>query len=309
MTSLRAAAVAARDRLREAAIDEPEIESELLLRYALEVVASREGGALARPTSTSGRAEQVSRAQLYTRFEQELTPAVAAVYESFLGRRLAHEPSAYITGRREFWGLEFLVTPAVLIPRPETEGLIEAVVREVGARTGPSGRLRIADIGTGSGAIAVALAKALPWAEVYASDVSREALAVAAENARRQGVERRIAVRWGHLLTPVHDYVECIVANLPYVTTAEWSRLEPELQEHEPRLALDGGEDGLDLIRELLRQAPRYLRPEGCVALEIGEGQAEALGRFVEGSLPGAAWRGERGLAGKERVFLVRVGR
>jgi release factor glutamine methyltransferase len=303
VTSLRAAMVAARDRLQSAGIDQAQIEAEILLRYALESVASSDGGAPAPPASASGRA--VSRVQLYTRFEEEMAPGVEAAFASFLTRRLAHEPSAYITGRKQFCGLEFMVTPAVLIPRPETEGLVEAVVSEVRGRIG---RLRIADVGTGSGAIAVALAKALPQAEVYASDVSREALAVAAENARRHGVERRIELRCGQLLTPVHDYVDCIVANLPYVTTADWSRLEPELREHEPRLALDGGEDGLDLIRALLLQAPRYLPPEGCVALEMGEGQAGALARFVEASMPGAVWRVERDLAGKDRVFILKPG-
>ena len=324
MTSLRAAVVAARDRLQAEGIDEPQIEAEILLRYALEIAASGEGGALTRPASTTGRPERVTRAQLYTRFEEELPPDVAAVYASLLTRRLAHEPSAYITGRKEFCGLEFLVTPAGLIPRPETEGLVEAVLRELSGPgpvedTGPahpstdsgrtvrrSGRLRVADVGTGSGAIAVALAKALPQAEVYAGDVSRQALTVAAQNARHHGVERRIALRCGPLLTPIYDYVDCIVANLPYVTADDWSRLEPELREHEPRLALDGGADGLDLIRALLRQAPRYLLPGGCLALEIGEGQAEALGRSVEALLPGAAWRVERDLAGKDRVFLVK---
>jgi release factor glutamine methyltransferase len=152
----------------------------------------------------------------------------------------------------------------------------------------------------------VVLARELPVAEVYALDASREALAVAAENAQRHGVERRLALRCGDLLTPLHDYVDCVVANLPYVTTGEWSGLQPEVREHEPRQALDGGEDGLDLIRALLRQAPRYLLPGGFVALEIGEEQAEALGRFVEESLPRSAWRVEKDFADKDRYFFVR---
>ena len=288
---LRAAVTAARDRLRAAGIEDAEIEAELLLRFALE------------------DGSRVSRAQLYTRFEEPLTDDAEARYESYLSRRLAHEPSAYITGRKEFCGLEFLVTPAVLIPRPETETLVELAIRLCqypGLNPGASGRLRIADIGTGSGAIAVSLAKALPRAEVYATDVSREALAVAAENARRHGVERRIAFRAGDLLTPLHDYVDLIVANLPYVTTGDWMKLQAELREHEPRLALDGGADGLDLIRALLRQAPRYLNRGGAVLLEIGEGQAEALGRFVEALMPEASWRVEKDFAGKDRLFILK---
>jgi release factor glutamine methyltransferase len=319
MTTLRAAVVAARDRLRAAGIEDAQIEAEVLLRYALEVAAPAEDGT-----------RSVSRAGLYTRFEDEMTPPVEAAYMSLQARRLAHEPSAYITGHREFWGLEFKVTPAVLIPRPETEGLVELVLRELGdggssgARglvepTAPArptrasgravrvaGRLRIADVGAGSGGIAVALAQELPEAEVYAMDASREALAVAAENASRHGFERRIALRCGDLLTPLHDYVDCVVANLPYVTSGEWAGLQPEVREHEPRQALDGGEDGLDLIRALLRQAPRYLLPGGFVALEIGEEQAGALGRFVQETLPGSTWRVEKDFADKDRYFFVR---
>lgn len=327
MASLRAAVVAARQRLSAAGIDEPQIEAELLLRYALEV-ASGADEALARPSSASGRA--VSRTQLYTQLEENAPAEVEAAFESFLARRLAHEPSAYITGRTEFRGLELALTQAVLVPRPETEGLVEAVLRELGrtqypglnpepseraaglgpqarrsSAAGRAGRLCVVDVGTGSGAIAVALAQALPRAEVYATDVSREALAVAAENARRHGLERRLALRHGDLLAPLQDYVECIIANLPYVTSADWSRLEPELREYEPRLALDGGADGLDLVRALLTQAPRYLRPGGLVALEIGEEQAAALGRFIEEALPGAAWRVEQDFAGKDRYCLV----
>jgi release factor glutamine methyltransferase len=274
VTNLRAAALAGRDRLRAAGIEDPEIEAELLLRFALEA------------------GNRILPAELYTRFDETLTNDAQGRYESYLSRRLAHEPSAYITGRKEFCGLEFLVTPAVLIPRPETETLVEAAIKAT--KAGPPGtRMRIADVGTGSGAIAVSLAKALSWAEVYATDVSREALSVAAENARRHGVERRIAIRAGYLLTPLHDYVDLIVANLPYVTTHDWTELPPELREREPRLALDGGADGLDLIRVLLRQAPRYLNRGGAVLLEIGEGQAAALGRFVEASVAGASWRVE----------------
>jgi release factor glutamine methyltransferase len=130
---------------------------------------------------------------------------------------------------------------------------------------------------------------------------------VAAENAARHGVQRRIAFRAGHLLTPLHDYVDLIAANLPYVTTEEWSRLAPELREHEPRLALDGGDDGLDLIRALLLQAPRYLRRGGRVLMEVGEGQAEVLERFIEASLvPGTSWSAEADFAGVPRVLILR---
>ncbi|HWC31053.1 MAG TPA: protein-(glutamine-N5) methyltransferase, release factor-specific, partial [Dehalococcoidia bacterium] len=147
MSSLRAAVVAARDRLDAAGIDDPQIEAELLLRYALEVISPDQG--------------RISRTSLYTRWQEALTAPVEAVFAAFLARRLSHEPTAYILGRREFWGLELRVTPAVLIPRPETEGLVTAVLREVRSAVN-HGTLRVADIGTGSGAIAIALATELP---------------------------------------------------------------------------------------------------------------------------------------------------
>jgi release factor glutamine methyltransferase len=280
LTTLRAAALAARDRLLAASVAEDgveaEIEAEVLLRFALETES----------------ASPVSRSALYAHYEDEATPRVHERFESLLTRRLAREPTAYITGRREFYG-------------PETELLVETTLK-----LAPKGsRLRIADIGTGSGAIAVALAKALPWAELMATDVSRAALSIAAENAALHGVPRHIAFRAGQLLTPLHDYVDLIVANLPYVTTDDWSHLEPELREHEPRLALDGGRDGLDLIRALLLQAPHYLRRGGQVVLEIGEGQARELGRFIDASLPeGTSSTTEPDFAGVLRVMSVRLG-
>jgi len=291
VTSLRRAFVAARDRLLAEGVAEDEVEAEIeaevLLRYAIDP------------------AGDASKAYLYSSYQDGIAPDVAERFEALLARRLAREPTAYITGRREFHGLDLRVTPVVLIPRPETEQLVETAIKL--ARTEPGRpRLRIADIGTGSGAIAVALAQDLPQAEVYATDISRAALKIAAENARRHGVERRIAFRAGQLLTPLHGYVDLIVANLPYVTTEDWSRLAPELREHEPRLALDGGADGLDLIRALLRQAPRYLRDGGHVVLEIGEEQAEALAAFIGREMPpGTSWSVRADFAGIPRVLTV----
>jgi release factor glutamine methyltransferase len=291
LTTLRAAARAARDRLLAASVAEDEVEAEIEAEVLLRHAIDPEG--------------DVTKSYLYARYEDRMPPDVAERFEALLARRLAREPTAYLTGHREFYGLDFKVTPDVLIPRPETEQLVEAALqlaRNELQRT----RLRIADVGTGSGAIAVSLAKTLPRAEIYATDVSRAALAVASENALRHGVDRRIAFRPGHLLTPVHDYVDLIVANLPYVTTQDWSQLAPELREHEPRLALDGGPDGLDLIRDLLRQAPCYLRPGGHVLLEIGEGQVKPLAAFIRDELPEKTlWSAELDFAGIPRVMTV----
>ncbi len=282
--TLRQALLEARDRLSAGGIEDAELEADVLLRYVL---------------------GDVSRASLFQRLGDAIDAATAARYETLLARRLAHEPSAYITGRREFYGLEFAVTPDVLIPRPETETLVEAVIGL--AKTLPP-TLRgplIADVGTGSGAIAVALAVSLPRAEIWATDASYAALRVAASNVRRHGVERRVALRHGDLLLPLDRRVDVIVANLPYVSTQDWSHLEPELREHEPRLALDGGSDGLDLIEALLRQAPRYLRPHGAVVLEFALGQEDAVERLARASLPGASVRVLDDLTHRPRALVA----
>jgi release factor glutamine methyltransferase len=282
--SLRQALVGARRRLEDGGIDDAEIEAEVLLRHAL---------------------GDLSRAALFQRLGDGIEAATASRYETLLARRLAHEPTAHITGRREFYGLEFSVTPDVLIPRPETETLVEAVI-ELALRLPATARgPLIADVGTGSGAIAVALAVSLPRAELWATDLSWEALTVAAGNAQRHGVERRIALRHGDLLLPLDRRVDVIVANLPYVSTEDWSRLAPELREHEPRLALDGGAEGLDLLKALLHQAPRYLRPGGTVCVEYALGQEDAVARLARASLPGATLRVLNDLTRRPRALLA----
>ena len=243
--------------------------------------------------------------------------------DALVARRLDHEPSAYITGVREFYALDFEVTPDVLIPRPETELLVSKAQEWAAGASGhfspypadPSrsamsrrrltDRLSVVDVGTGSGAIAVALARHLPTAGVFATDVSWDALAVARRNARRHGVDGRIAFRHGDLLTPVSCYVDLIIANLPYVTAADPRNLAPEVREHEPPLALLGGEDGLDLVRALLRQAPRYLRPKGAICLEFGAGQADALRELSATYLPDATASMYEDFAGIPRVLVA----
>ena len=290
-----------RDRLRDAGIAEPDLEAELLLRSAFR----HEGPGL------------VSRAWLYQRPGETVDESTERQVDSLLTRRLAGEPSAYITGVREFRSLDFEVTPDVLIPRPETELLVDKTIElaKAGFSPVPSRESerpglrapRIVDVGTGSGAIAVSLARELPSASIIATDLSWGALAVAQKNARRHGVEHRISFRHGDLLLPVHAYVDFIVANLPYVTSEDWRGLAPEVREHEPALALRGGEDGLDLIRSLLAQAPRYLRPGGAVCLEFGIGQAEALRQCAQSYLPGTEVEVFDDFAGIPRVLLARV--
>jgi release factor glutamine methyltransferase len=222
-----------------------------------------------------------NRLELYLRHDQPLSDGELSCYKNLLKRRLAHEPTQYITGHQEFWSLDFLVNPAVLIPRPETELLVEAVLRYA---RGSEGQVRrILDLGTGSGVLAVVLARELPEARVVAVDRAGAALKLARENARRQGVAERVAWVLGDLagaLAPKGIF-DVLVSNPPYVPTGDWEQLPPEIREHEPRLALDGGADGLEIIRGLSAAAPALLRPGGLLALEVGQGQAEQVQRLL----------------------------
>jgi release factor glutamine methyltransferase len=274
---------AGRRRLAEAGIEDAALEAELLLRQAL----------------------GLTRERLLARLRDDVPPEGAAAYESLLARRIGHEPSAYITGRREFYGRDFEVTPEVLIPRPETELLVETAVELATPRSRIRRGAILADVGTGSAVLAVTLALCLPRAEVYAIDVSREALEVASRNVCRHGVDQRVHLLRGDLLTPLPEYVDVIVANLPYVKSGDWSALPPEVRDHEPRLALDGGPDGLDVVRRLLAQSPHYLRPRGALCLEIGADQGQATARLAADSFPTAAIEVRRDLAARERVLVV----
>jgi len=225
-----------------------------------------------------------TRLDLYLRYDQPLSPGELDCYKRLLRRRLAHEPTQYITGHQEFWSLDFLVSPAVLIPRPETELIIEAVLRYVAhLPEGAAGR-RILDVGTGSGVLAVVLAKELAQVQVVALDYADAALMVARENCRRHGVQDRVTLIQGDLLAPLawRSAFDVIVSNPPYVPTWEWEQLPPEIKDHEPRLALDGGPDGLRAIRLLLPQVQDRLKPGGLLALEVGKGQAAVVARWLE---------------------------
>ncbi len=202
--------------------------------------------------------------------------------QDFFRRRASREPLQYILGTQEFCGLELEVTPDVLIPRPETELLVEEVLR-----CRPHDRaLRIGDIGTGSGCLAVAVARYLPDAGVFASDQSAAALAVARNNARRHGVEGRIEWLEGDLFGPferagLQGSLDVILANLPYVPEPEWETLQPEVRMFEPRQAIVGGQDGLELIRRLIGEAWEMLACRGLLIIEVGQGQAAEVRRLI----------------------------
>lgn len=212
------------------------------------------------------------RAWLLAYGDSPLAPEQQAQYAALLARRAQHEPMQYILGEQEFYGLRLAVTPAVLIPRPETEHLVEAVL----ARMPADRSVRIADVGTGSGAIAIALAHALPNAVVDALDLSDAALVVARENAAQNNVSDRVHFLHSDLLAAVSAQTyDCIASNPPYIPAGEL--LEPQVAQWEPGSALFAGDDGLAVYRRLLPQASSALRPGGLLALEIGAGQQASL--------------------------------
>jgi release factor glutamine methyltransferase len=225
---------------------------------------------------------QISRVTLLTHPGRELSAEQQALYRATISRRLQHEPIQYITGEQEFYGLLLDVTPAVLIPRPETEYLVEAVL----ARLPKDVPLQIADIGAGSGAIAIALAVHLPFAEITALDLSAKALAIAAANAGKHSVANRVHIIQSDLLSVVNQKssqtFDAIVSNPPYIPESDRATLHPQVRNHEPAAALFAGADGLDLYRRLIPQAHAALKPNGLLALEIGHGQREAIAALLE---------------------------
>jgi release factor glutamine methyltransferase len=291
-----------------------------------------------------------SRLDLYLRYDQPLNPEELARFKTLVVRRRNGEPVAYLTGHREFWSLDFRVTPDVLIPRPETETLVAAaveVVREelgrgdqgrgapapspkpppptpyrgsggefegrAGELTSPgpplnSSQLWGVEIGVGSGAVVIALAKELPEINWVGIDLSAAALAVARDNARRHEVTDRVNLLQSDLLSALKPqaFFELLVANLPYVPRKMWEALPRDIKDFEPKEAFWGGENGLDLIRRLIKQAHNYLKEAGWVLLEVGDGQAQKVAVFFEEA--GAYERVEtiKDFSGVERVVRAR---
>ena len=251
----------ARRRLVAAGIESAEREARWLLEHALGLKGSSQLVDRARPLSAD-----------------EMAKVDAAVT-----RRTAREPLQYILGTQEFCGLEFEVNPAVLIPRPETELLVQEVIRRLPRGSRPT----IVDVGTGSGCLAVTLSRAIPDATIYASDLSPQALQTAKRNARRHGVEA--VIRWleGDLLAALNGVccngaVTAIVANPPYIRESEWTGLQPEVLDYEPRMALVAGAKGTELHERLLNEAASYLVAGGLLAMEIGQGQSAEILASIE---------------------------
>jgi release factor glutamine methyltransferase len=275
----RQALTQSRKTLADNHIDDAPLEAEILLRHAL----------------------GIDRVQLYSNLESDLTPPHEEAFKKLLERRVRGEPSAYITGHREFYGLDFRVDHNVLIPRPETELLVEKAL-ELARRHALA---TIADIGTGCGAIAISLAVNLPSATIYATDVSAPALEIARANCMKHGAADRIVFLEGHLLEPLPGPVGMIIANLPYVRESDIPA--GGTLSFEPALALNGGEDGLDVIRALCRQASDKLRRNGFLLLEIGQGQDEAVTALLQETFPSSRIEVENDLAGIKRIAALRL--
>ncbi len=293
----------------------------------------------------------IEKAELYVHLDAAIGGEREAQYRKLLSRRAQREPIAYITGRKEFWSLEFLVTPDALIPRPETELLVELALEratglpiEFGVKGGwwllrsnpphPSlspvvggedkregakesgtvvcfngkSPVRILELGTGSGAIAVSLATQLPRAEICAVDISAPAIDVARLNARRHGVEERIEFLCGDLFEPAADNrnnFDLIVSNPPYVRRGDLASLAPEVREWEPITALDGGSDGRDFYRRIIPEVHDFLSDEGHVLLEIGDDMAEAVTQLFASAGRYQSVSVRRDYAGKDRVITA----
>ncbi len=245
------------------------------------------------------------RIDLYTNHEKRVSEKDLARFKELTLRRAKREPLQYIIGETEFWGLKFKVTPEVLIPRPETELLVEEALKS--APPVPW----ILDIGTGSGCVAVAFAKKLPEAHVVATDISREALAIARGNAEAHKIGHCIEfiladiAPWRTFQSEGRTF-DLIVSNPPYIPSGEFPTLQPEVRDFEPRKALNGGPDGLDLIRRILQETPSFLKPGGTLLLEIGENQGEAV-RLLAGEINGLQPKEVRkDLSGRDRILVCK---
>ena len=314
--SVRDAVAAGAKLLRDAGIDSARLDAEVLLRHVLEV----------------------EKAEFYLGFDMGLDETAEREFHKLLSRRAGREPVAYITGHKEFWSLDFVVTPAALIPRPETELLVELALARATRVAPPHASLspifggegkgerardsrsdafayldcrpppKILDLGTGSGAIAVSLAKELPQARIGAVDISAGAIEVARLNARRHGIEDRVEFFCGDLFEAVADEREgfdLIVANPPYIRCGDLAGLAPEIRQWEPIMALNGGADGLLYYRRIVAEAGDYLKGGGSILIELGDAMGDAVARLFAAAGGFETAQVYRDYAGKERVIAA----
>lgn len=281
-TPVGRALIAAHQRLEDAGCDSPHLDAQVMLAYAL----------------------GVDRSWLFAHHEHELSAEQAEAFTTLINRRMHHEPVAYLVGHKEFYGLDFVVDQRVLIPRPETELLVDAVIDHIAMREDEP--VLVADVGTGSGAIAIAVAANCPNALIYAIDLSADALAVARQNVERLDAWRQVILLHGDLLTPLPERVDMIVANLPYISSSAYPQLMADVRNFEPKVALEAGPEGLEAIVSLLRQAPAALKPHGLIFLEIGHDQGETVVNTARSLLPTARTiRLRQDYGGHDRLVTV----
>lgn len=253
--------------LQEKGIAQPHLDAEVLLAHTL----------------------SLDKPGLYLHLNQSISPAKLKVFQQYISRRSQHEPVAYIIGKKEFWSLDFTVGPEVLIPRPETEFLVEETLK---IAQGPGNNtIRILDIGTGSGNIAISLAKELDNCWILALDISFEALLLTQKNIQKHKVADRVHIIAGDLFLPLKQdlaFFHIIVSNPPYIAEEDWDDLTPEVKEYEPKAALDGGPKGERVLRHIIHEASDYLLPGGFLLLELGYNHSEAV-RFWAEEGPGLA--------------------
>jgi release factor glutamine methyltransferase len=284
-STIREALAEATGRLTAAGVDAPKLVAQVLLAHALGV--PRDSVLISPP-------------------HHVLQPHQIASFRALVARCVEGEPMAYVVGHAEFYALAFQIDRRALIPRPETEQLVELALRRLAVLNLPSQTL-VVDVGTGSGCIVVSLAVKLPNVRFMATDISSDALALAHDNAKKHKVNSRIQFLRGDLLAPAPVRAEGVVANLPYVTTAEWQSLPRHIRNHEPRTALDGGADGLDLIRRLFSQVSKHVKPDGWLLLEIGSTQGPAASALARQAFPLAAVNLHRDYAGLTRVVEIQL--
>jgi release factor glutamine methyltransferase len=273
--------------LTQKGVDAPRLSAELLLSHVL----------------------GLKRIELYTQYNKVVAQEQLTQLRGLVKRSGEHEPVAYLVGRTEFYSIEFEVTPDCLIPRPETELLVQRSIELLRKRTGSQS---VCDLCTGCGIIAVAIAKNVPDAKVIATDISEPALAVAARNVEKHKLPERIELRRGDLfepLVPQLDLFDLIACNPPYVSAAEYEALEKNVKDYEPRLALYGGREGLDVYRRIVEKVGQFLKPDGVLLLEIGYQQGPAVRKLLEQTGVFAQIRIDKDLQGHDRVVTaIRVG-
>ena len=281
-TTVGRALISAAQRLSETSSETARLDSQVLLAHVL----------------------NQNRSWLFAHHEHELSEGDCRRYADLITRRRRREPVAYLLGRKAFYGLEFGVDQRVLIPRPETELLVDLVLAQISDRAGRP--VVVADVGTGSGAIAITVAMHAPEAKVYGIDISRDALDVAEENRSRFTPDGGPEFLEGDLLSPLPEPADVIVANLPYIADEEYSGLQSDVRDYEPRLALKAGAEGLDLIERLLEQLPNRVQTRGAVLLEISPRQGEVVQRMAQELRPKPSYVGlRRDYSGQVRMVTL----